>query len=252
MSKKPIYKSKLFYVALALLALAGYGMKLKDEQAAPVAAVADATAVADTSDAPPTDAPTATRTASQTVEPTVYRFVLSPGVYDYVVAAHYVPNDAPDDGPYRCDYTVKSTKSATITWTDGAQAHTVTGDAGELARLYVDLLSMEAWQSCTYSVKNHPMIGFGESKGKETLSTIGNYITRISDALDVHPTPTPSPTPTARPVQHDYVLNMNTMVFHEPGCPSAAQIKASNKKNVHATRDKVLEKGYSPCGQCHP
>lgn len=49
-----------------------------------------------------------------------------------------------------------------------------------------------------------------------------------------------------------YILNTNTKKFHEPSCGSAARIKASNKSTFNGSRDELISRGYSPCGNCHP
>ncbi len=49
-----------------------------------------------------------------------------------------------------------------------------------------------------------------------------------------------------------YVLNQNTMKFHRPDCPSAAQMKEENRVLFEGTREEVIAMGYSPCGQCDP
>lgn len=50
----------------------------------------------------------------------------------------------------------------------------------------------------------------------------------------------------------NYVLNKNTKVFHYPYCSSVSQMKDSNKKEMKATRDEMINKGYKPCGRCNP
>ena len=50
----------------------------------------------------------------------------------------------------------------------------------------------------------------------------------------------------------DYILNNNTMKFHFPSCGSADKIKPENKAFFTGTRDELIAKGYSPCGNCHP
>lgn len=50
----------------------------------------------------------------------------------------------------------------------------------------------------------------------------------------------------------DYVLNTNTHKFHHPSCKSVLQMNAKNKKTIHATREEVIDMGYSPCGNCDP
>jgi len=63
----------------------------------------------------------------------------------------------------------------------------------------------------------------------------------------------PAADPTPTPAQErDYVLNMNTMKFHVTSCSSVKDIKDSNRKDVHATRDSIIAQGYAPCGRCKP
>lgn len=72
------------------------------------------------------------------------------------------------------------------------------------------------------------------------------------------PTPTPAPTPepevaaSVEPTQADYVLNTNSKKFHIPSCSSVKKMKESNKEYFTGTRDDVIAKGYSPCGNCKP
>ena len=52
--------------------------------------------------------------------------------------------------------------------------------------------------------------------------------------------------------QASYVLNTNSRKFHDPSCPSAADIADSNREDFEGTRDELIEKGYEPCGRCNP
>ena len=52
--------------------------------------------------------------------------------------------------------------------------------------------------------------------------------------------------------EYDYVLNTNTKKFHWTTCSSVKDIKASNRQDVHMTRDGVIAMGYQPCGRCKP
>ena len=52
--------------------------------------------------------------------------------------------------------------------------------------------------------------------------------------------------------EEEFVINTNTGKFHIPSCSSVEKMKAKNKKEVTCTRDELIEKGYSPCGMCHP
>ena len=52
--------------------------------------------------------------------------------------------------------------------------------------------------------------------------------------------------------KYDYVLNKNTKVFHYYYCSSVSKMKEKNKKEITATRDEMINKGYKPCGRCNP
>ena len=49
-----------------------------------------------------------------------------------------------------------------------------------------------------------------------------------------------------------YVLNTNTKKFHYPTCGSAGKIAAKNYAESNESRDSLIAKGYSPCGNCDP
>lgn len=49
-----------------------------------------------------------------------------------------------------------------------------------------------------------------------------------------------------------YILNTNSMKFHYSSCFSSAQISDKNRAEFNGTRDKVIAKGYDPCGNCDP
>lgn len=50
----------------------------------------------------------------------------------------------------------------------------------------------------------------------------------------------------------DYVGNKNTKKFHYDWCGSVGKMKESNKYYYTGTRDEMISKGYSPCGNCKP
>ena len=74
------------------------------------------------------------------------------------------------------------------------------------------------------------------------------------------PTEAPTEAPTEEPTEESqaqkctYVLNTNpsSMKFHYPTCRSVDKMKESNKLIFEGTREEVIAKGYSPCGNCHP
>lgn len=49
-----------------------------------------------------------------------------------------------------------------------------------------------------------------------------------------------------------YVLNTNTGKFHYPDCRSVMDMNDRNKKEIEATRDDLINRGFSPCGNCNP
>ena len=49
-----------------------------------------------------------------------------------------------------------------------------------------------------------------------------------------------------------YVLNTNTGKFHYPDCNSVKLMKEKNKLIEETTREDLIERGYDPCGNCHP
>lgn len=49
-----------------------------------------------------------------------------------------------------------------------------------------------------------------------------------------------------------YVLNKNTKKFHYPTCSSVDRMKESNKEYYTGSREELINRGYDPCGNCHP
>ena len=49
-----------------------------------------------------------------------------------------------------------------------------------------------------------------------------------------------------------FVLNTNTMKFHDPGCQSAEDIAEWNREEYTGSRQDLTEAGYEPCGRCDP
>lgn len=52
--------------------------------------------------------------------------------------------------------------------------------------------------------------------------------------------------------QTRYILNTNSMKFHEEYCDAAVNISSKNRKDYYGAREELLEMGYSPCGLCEP
>ena len=51
---------------------------------------------------------------------------------------------------------------------------------------------------------------------------------------------------------YSYVLNKNTMKFHLPGCKYVPEIAAEHKVLSAASRQTLLNKGYTACKVCKP
>lgn len=49
-----------------------------------------------------------------------------------------------------------------------------------------------------------------------------------------------------------YILNTNTLRFHDTECPLAASIASKNREISFATREELTAQGYVPCGSCNP
>lgn len=73
------------------------------------------------------------------------------------------------------------------------------------------------------------------------------------EEASIPPEPSPEePQPEEEPQAVTYVLNTNTMKFHKPSCRSAGQIKPKNRQETAESREDVVARGYSPCGNCKP
>lgn len=49
-----------------------------------------------------------------------------------------------------------------------------------------------------------------------------------------------------------YVVNTNSGKFHYPTCSSAKDMSASNRLEITATREEMMDQGYTACGKCKP
>ena len=88
-----------------------------------------------------------------------------------------------------------------------------------------------------------------------TTEPTTEYTTEPTTEPITESTTEPTMEPTTEPTEDDgwdYVLNTNSKKFHYPSCSSADDIKASNRKDYHGTREEIIAKGYDPCGRCHP
>ncbi len=49
-----------------------------------------------------------------------------------------------------------------------------------------------------------------------------------------------------------YIINTNMKRFHYPDCDSVKDIKDTNRLEINASREELIEQGYIPCGRCNP
>lgn len=61
-----------------------------------------------------------------------------------------------------------------------------------------------------------------------------------------------TPLATTLPQSAQFVLNTHTKKFHYPDCSSVEQMSDENKDFIDATREELIERGYTPCGRCDP
>ncbi len=63
---------------------------------------------------------------------------------------------------------------------------------------------------------------------------------------------TASPEKHNAPKEFTYIGNKSTKKFHKPECSSILQMSESNKAYMTCTRERAIEKGYTPCKKCNP
>lgn len=52
--------------------------------------------------------------------------------------------------------------------------------------------------------------------------------------------------------QGDYILNTNSKKIHYAHCEGATAISPKNRAEYSGSRQKLIDKGYEPCGRCNP
>lgn len=77
-----------------------------------------------------------------------------------------------------------------------------------------------------------------------------DYVT--GESREAEDTQTEAGTENGQAAEETYILNTNTMKFHEPDCASVGDMKASNTREYSGSREDVIQMGYDPCGRCRP
>lgn len=113
---------------------------------------------------------------------------------------------------------------------------------------------------CIFAYNVQPGIGIDYATGDNWAEN--SAASQEAAAPVVVETPTPQPESTQQIVQETpvpqetqgttYVLNTNTMKFHDPSCSSVDQTKEKNKEIYIGNREDVINMGYVPCKQCNP
>ncbi len=99
----------------------------------------------------------------------------------------------------------------------------------------------------------------------EKETTTAKPTTTEKETTTAKPTTTKKETTTSKPTttkkvttskssnsEQHYVLNNNTKKFHYPSCSSADKIADKNRDDFNGNRDTLINRGFSPCGRCHP
>lgn len=66
------------------------------------------------------------------------------------------------------------------------------------------------------------------------------------------PVSTPPATDESSSEEMTYILNTNSMKFHDPSCSGVTNMNDRNKQEFTGTREELIEQGYEPCGICNP
>ena len=110
--------------------------------------------------------------------------------------------------------------------------------------LWVNTTSKEATENTTKEETKAPKTEKATKKKQEVKTTA-----EITTEKKVKKTTEKSDTGSN---QQTYILNTNTGKFHFPYCSSVKDMKDTNKKEFHGTREEVINQGYKPCGNCKP
>lgn len=86
----------------------------------------------------------------------------------------------------------------------------------------------------------------------DTLAGAGDGGNHSTEPTQAAPTETKSPDESGSSGQIAYVLNNNSKKFHYPDCASAKKISDKNRQEITCSREELISRGYSPCGNCDP
>lgn len=117
------------------------------------------------------------------------------------------------------------------------------------ADVYLFRTDLQGDITCT---SNGSSVSFSVSRNwnANVFGDVGNNSTQPPAETEPEPT---EPDMTAPPSGGtDYVLNVNSMKFHDPDCEWAQKISDRNRADYTGSREDLIEQGYTPCGGCNP
>lgn len=118
----------------------------------------------------------------------------------------------------------------------------------------IDYVTGESWESdATPKVTSKGEATKTSAKASNAALTSTDAGTSSESAIRSNSESTDADTASsASSAQQDYVLNVKNKKFHKPSCTAANEIASANKQDFTGTREELIERGYSPCGQCKP
>lgn len=126
-------------------------------------------------------------------------------------------------------------------------------DAGEAICFNIYLYNVQPGVEIDYATGQSRLAGELADTGADAVEAVPSETAApvASPEPEAAPAANEQPAPEAA-AAHSYVLNTNSHKFHYPDCASVSRMKEHNKSYVEATRDEVIARGYSPCGNCLP
>ena len=177
-------------------------------------------------------------------------------VNDYVSQMGYkADSEKNKSGICVCDYYQPAKGAQSIVWSDSKTVYTIKATTNAkkeaLKQLYVELLSMYGWDSCTYNTDDAIELAYNAPdlnavKHYKTLTNYGKAVQKFIDP-DGQAASTGS-----QSGQKNYVINLNSKKFHLPDCADVGKMKDENRQNVRRTREQLTADGYEPCQHCNP
>ena len=137
-------------------------------------------------------------------------------------------------------------------WDNNAQPVFYSGGNYDLYVEYNPNAKSGAHNYTTNASEHNALLSMGWTHGAVAWKVAGEGEPYVEPAKPVEPANPVNPTPSAPVEEQTYLANKNSKVFHRPTCPSAHNMKVSNRWEVTATREYLIQLGYTPCKVCRP